>query len=398
MKRWIRRIAWSLVVLAVLAGIVLATRPKPLPVEVAVAAQGPLRVTVDASGRTRVAERFVVSAPVSGTLERSGLRAGDVVRKGQQLARLTPIDRGPLGPRERAELDARAAAALAATSEAKAAIEAARLALDSARQDQARAERLTASGAAPLQQLEQARIAAEIRGRELEAAEAAARRAQSEARAAQAARGTVGARATGEAVTVASPVDGQVLRVLVESEGPVTAGTALLELGDLAALELVVDVPTTEAVRIRAGAQALVVGWGGSEPLPAKVKLIERGAFTKISALGVEEQRVNVVLEPDGARGAWAVLGDGFRVEARIVVWEADRALKVPLAALSRGREGWQAFVVSQGHVALHAIQIGERNGHEAQVMAGLGEGDWVVLYPGDQIADGIEVVEQRRD
>jgi HlyD family secretion protein len=387
-----------LLALGLAAAIMLALRPRPIPVDVSAAGRGPLQVTVDASGHTRVARRYVVAAPTNGHLSRITLQAGDRVESGQQLAILSAAPRAPLGPLEQTEVAARAAAASAAEAESHAAVERARLGLEQSRRDLERTERLAASGALPAQQVESARLEEQVRARELAAAEAATRRARNEVQAALAVQGKVRPGVASESLAISAPCDGTVLRVLTESEGPVAAGTPLLEVGDLGALEVVVDVPTTQAVRVSPGARVVLDGWGGRVSLTGKVRLVESGAFTKISALGVEEQRVNVVIDRAGDEQAWALLGDGYRVEARIVVWERPDALQVPIAALAREGDRWRAFVVSASRAVSRTIEIGERNGRHAEVVAGLEPGELVVLYPGDQVTSGVLVLPTQKD
>ncbi len=377
---------------AALVAVVALAIPGRVPVEVASVTRGPLVVTVDASARTRVRERRIVVAPAGGSLARIDRRPGDAVAAGDVLARIAGPASAPLDTRTRAELEARLASAAAVAAEASAGVERAAAARAHAARELARLRELFADGAATRQALDNGEFEHEARGIELRAAELARETADRNIAVARAqlvslgeAAGWPGALAAD--MLVRAPADGRVLRVLWESEGTIQAGTPLVELGDPAALEAVVEVLTSDAVGIGPGAAVLFERWGGSEPLKGRVRLIEPSGFTKVSALGVEEQRVNVVVDPDGA-AAWRALGDGYRLEARIVVWEAE-TVKVPLAALSRGAGGWTTFVVSGGRASLRVVEIGRRAVGEAQVVSGLVPGDAVALYPSARLGDG---------
>ncbi|MBM4394848.1 MAG: biotin/lipoyl-binding protein [Deltaproteobacteria bacterium] len=397
---WKKRIAWIVVALLAAGAIVLAAIPKPVPVEVARAARGPLRVTADASGRTRVVERFAVSAPVSGQLARVTLRAGDRVEAGQAIASIAPIASPLIDARTRDQFTAELAAARAAEAEAAAAAARARVGVDQARRDLARAEALSATGAIAASGLEDARFAAAAREAEVRAAEAAVGAARRRADVARAMLGQGGVAPAGAGVVeVAAPARGSLLRVFRESAGPVAAGEPLFEVGEPSRLEVVVDMLTSEAVAVRPGARADLVRWGGAGVAAGKVARVEPSAVTKISALGVEEQRVNVVIVPDDAPAEWAAVGDAFRVEARVVVWESADVLKVPLAALFRQGAEWAVYAAETagaadrgGTARLKAVRIGRRGADEAEVVSGLAAGDAVVVYPGDRVADGVKV------
>ncbi len=374
--------------------------PERLPVEVAPVTRGPLVVTVDASGRTRVRQRRVVAAPAGGHLERIDRRPGDAVAAGDVLARLGAPAAAPLDPRTRAELEARLESAAAVSRETAAGVERAAMARAHAERELARLRPLFAAGGVSRQTLDGAEFEHEARRADLRAAELAretAARNVSVARAQLERFDETAARpgAFAADVLVRAPADGRVLRVLFESEGPVQAGTPLIEIGDLAALEAVVEVLTSDAVAIGPGAAVLFERWGGTEPLKGRVRLVEPSGFTKVSALGVEEQRVAVVVEPEGAADAWAKLGDGYRLEARIVVWEAE-TLKAPLAALVRDADGWSAFAVSGGRARVRRVEVGRRAVGEAQVTGGLAAGDVVVLYPSAHVRDGARVAVAR--
>ncbi len=383
---------------AAIAGLLfLVFRPSPVHVETGTVARGRLLVTVDEEGETRVRDRFVVAAPIAGRVARLVLEAGDAVRQGEVIARMHPL---PLDPRSRAEAEARLEAAQAAVREADARVAQAQAAHEQAARSAARSRQLGRSGTIADEELEQAVLLETARAREREAAQFAARAAAYNLEAARAAllapggggsQALVAACESGEpgCVELRSPVDGQVLRVPEKSERVVTAGTPLLELGDPAALEVVVDVLSTDAVKVRPGAAMLIEEWGGAQPLQATVRRVEPAGFTKLSALGVEEQRVNIVGDFAGTHDG---LGDAYRIEARIVVDEAADALLVPSSALFRRGGQWHVFTVAGERAALRAVEIGRSNPRHAEVLSGLAEGDTVILHPSDQVADGVRI------
>lgn len=388
-SRTLRRMLPWAIAAAVLGALAAGLRPAPVEVEVATVARGPLRVTEDGTGRTRVRDRYQVAAPVGGHLERIGLREGDAVRAGDVVARLAAARPAPLDARTRAELAARLEAARAAQGEADASASRARVAADQAGRDLARARELSAGGSMSAADVEGAELARRAREAEAAMSVAAVRRAAGEAEAARAALAGAEAR-SGERVALRAPATGRVLRVLHESEGPVAAGTPILELGDPGLLEAEIDLLTAQAVRIRPGARVELVGWGGGGALPGRVRSIDPAAFTKVSALGVEEQRVHVVVVPDGP--GWERLGDGWAVEGRITVSDRADALRVPAAALFRHGERWATFVVEAGRARLAPVDVAESTGVEAAVAAGLAEGARVVVHPSDKVRDGVRV------
>jgi HlyD family secretion protein len=388
--RWLtrRRLAWGAAIVVVAALIGIWMRPTPLVVETAVVARGALETTVDAEGVTRVRDRYLVAAPVSGRVERIPVREGDAVEAGAVLARISPL---PLDPQATALAQARLSAALAGADEAGARLAQAREALQQAERTTARFREVATAGGMSVDAVERAELQLASAAREHQAAQARSRAAAAEVDAARAALLDVNpGRATGRAVAVVrSPAAGQVLRVHEPSERVVQAGSPLIEVGDAAGIEVVVDVLSTDAVRIPAGATMRLVEWGGEGTLTARVRLVEPSGFTKVSALGVEEQRVNVVadlLDPP------ASLGDAYRVEARIVTWQNPDVLKVPNSALFRSGEEWRVFVVENGRAQLRPVAVGRRGAAEAEVVGGLGTGDTVVLFPSDRLQDGVRV------
>jgi HlyD family secretion protein len=364
------------------------SRPQVVPVEGAVADRGSLRVTVEGTGKTRVRDRFEVAAPASGQLERIALRAGDPVARGQVVARIVGPSPTPLDPRARREIEARLAAARAAEVRAQSGLEQAAVAVEQAARDLERAQALGKASVISESDLEGARTRARARHEDVHMAEATLRQAAAEVAAAKAALGLEGSR--GQPVEVRSPAAGTVLRVVRESGGPVPAGAPLLEVGDTRRLEVVADLPSADAVRVSPGGPANVSGWGGGRGLAASVRRVEPSGFTKVSPLGVEEQRVNVILDPTGE--GWEALGDAYAVDVSISVQEIPDAVRVPASALFRSGDRWALFAIEGGRARLRPVEVAARSGTSAAVTRGIGPGDRVVLYPGDRIADGVRV------
>ena len=392
-----RRLPLFGALLVALGLIWLVFRPAPVRVELGRVERGGLVVTVDEEGETRVRDRFVIAAPIAGRVARLTLEAGDAVQVGSVVARMHPL---PLDPRTQAEASARLDAAEAAVRGAEARVETARAAQEQAARNAARARELGRSGTIGKQEWEVAELDATTRAKELEAADFAARAALYNLEAARAAlmapggdgsQALVAACESGEpgCIELRSPVAGRVLRVPEKSERVVSPGAPLLELGDPQALEIVVDLLSTDAVKVRPGAAMLIEEWGGAEPLRARVRRVEPSGYTKLSALGVEEQRVNVIGDFDGAVDG---LGDGYRVEARIVVAEVDDALLVPSSALFRRQDAWYVFAAAGGRAVMRPVTVGRATAQVSEVLDGLAAGDAVVLHPSDQVADGVRI------
>ncbi|MFG0296792.1 MAG: efflux RND transporter periplasmic adaptor subunit [Maioricimonas sp. JB045] len=380
-----------------LALIVWAYLPKPIPVDAVAVARGPMTVTVNEDGKTRIKERFIVSTPLSGRVRRIELDPGDPVKANETLlATVLPSDPDLLNPRALAEAQARVNAAQSAVKRAEASLKAAEAEMENAEGHHERVRRLHERDAATDDQLEEATLemrtareqhrsaefAVEIARFEFEQAEAALLRTSPDSI----------SDASDWAFEIISPIDGVVLRVLQESSAVLSPGTPLLELGDPRNLELEVDVLSTDAVKIQPGDTVLVKHWGGERALEGTVRLVEPSAFTKISALGVEEQRVYVIADLDASEAEAARLGDGFRFEAEIVVWESDDVLQVPASALFRIGSEWSVFVIEEGRAQLRKVELGHRNPSTAEVLGGLSEGEQVIIYPSDRVVDGVEV------
>ena len=384
-----RTIAW------VAGGIVVAgaigwlmARPEAVPVEVQAADKGALRVTVEGIAKTRVRDRFEIAAPAAGHLERISLRPGDPVARGQVVARIVGPAPAPLDPRARRELEARLAAARAAEARAAASLDQARAASEQAARDLERSLTLGKALVIPEADVEAARTRERASHEGVHMAEAALGQASAEVAAVTAALGREGSR--GRPVQVHSPIDGAVLRLARESSGPVPAGALLLEVGDTSRLEVVADLPSADAVRVSPGDGGTISGWGGGGSLAARVRRVEPAGFTKVSPLGVEEQRVNVILDPAGA--GWEALGDAYSVDLSITIREVPDAVRIPSSALFVHGQGWAVFAVDGNRARLRPVSVVARSGGSAALDGGVAPGDRVVLYPGDKIGDGVRV------
>jgi len=393
MSKRLRRILLVAGALAVVGLIVVAFLPKPVPVELAAVIGGPMRVTVDEEGKTRVKERYLVSAPLVGRLRRIELHAGDPVKAGKTvLASIEPADPALLDARARGETEARVRAAEASRRRAAAELAQARVVEQQAQKELARARGLAARHDIPEKALERAELDAQTAVQAVAAAESAVQIADYELEIARAALVHTH-EGGGRSLVLRSPIDGAVLRVVQESAGLVSAGTPLLEVADPSNLEIVVDLLSADAVQVKAGFKVIIENWGGEKPLRGRVRRVEPSGFTKVSALGIEEQRVNVIIDFLDPREAWASLGDGYRVETRTIIWEKDHALKAPASAVFPQGEGWAVFVASGGRAVLRPVQIGRRNGLEAEVLDGLVANEMVIVHPSDKVAEGVAVV-----
>ena len=365
-------------------------REAPLEVDIGTVRRGALQVTVDAEGKTRVRDRYMVTAPVTGRLERIDIPEGTSVRAGDVVARIAPV---PLDAQAVRQATARVAAAQSLRSDAETRVRQARATLEQERRAAGRVDRLVRAGALAERDLEDAQLTVRLREEDLAAAEARSRAAVADVDQARAALVALGDGQPNTRVLVRAPADGCVLRVPERSERVVVVGTPILEVGDATVLELVVDVLSADASRIRPGALAVIDSWGDGESLTGRVRRVEPAAFTRVSALGVDEQRVNVVIDlprlPPG-------LSDGYRVEARISVWEGRDETIVPISALFRQEQDWAVFLVRGGRAEVTRVRIGEQNATGAQVLDGLRVGDEVVLFPSDQITSGRRVTRAR--
>lgn len=393
MGRYFRQALVAAALLLVLIGAIFAFRSKPLLVDTEQTIRARFETFVEEDGRTRVRDRYSVSAPVGGRVLRLSVRAGDTVARGERLAEILAAPSALLSPRARREAEERIGAAEAMLQQASILVERAAAHQAQAEADLARMRALHARGAAPLQQLERTELAERIAARDMLAAERRRHAAEHELDQARALMITNHGLENGpERREVRAPVAGRVLRVLQESEAVVASGAPLLELGDPADLEVVVDVLTPEAVSIAPGSYATIGRWGGTAPLQGRVRMVEPGAFTRVSALGVEEQRVWVVIDLVGPREAWSALGDGFRVDVRITIEAIDDALIVPVSALFRRGTGWAVFIVKDGIARERQVEVARRSARSAMVSSGLTAGEAVVLFPPSRLIDGSRV------
>jgi HlyD family secretion protein len=373
--------------------------PKPLPVESGAVTHGPLTVSVYEEGKTRIRHRYSISPSVGGRLQRIELRPGDRIEAGKTvLATVLAEPASLLDPRSGSEAEAHVKAAEAALSQRQADLERAQAANDMAAREMARAIPLRKSGAISTKQWDQAETDAAMRGRELRSAEFGLQVAKFELQQAQAAlfQAQRGPQDSGEPYTVLAPITGYVLNVSEESSRVIPPGTPVMEVGDTNDLEAEIELLSTDAAAVRKGAEATIERWGGPKPLLATVSMIEPAAFTKVSALGVEEQRVKVRVQFNHPEDAQP-LGDRYRVEARIVVWTSPDVLQVPTGALFRRGGDWMCFLIEHGRARLRKVEIGNNNGLQAEVLGGLSAGEQVIIHPPDVVTPDASVTVRDR-
>lgn len=437
-RRWLKKSLYVLGGMGLVGLGVWVFRPTPIAVDLASLEQGPMEVTIAEEGKTRVRDRYVIAAPVDGRLQRIDLDEGDWVEAGQIVARLDPlpldsqvrslqaqiremqaerrgVDTQRPKPEALAEAEARIEAAIATQREAEAQVAEARAALEQARRDRQRAESLYTDGAIARQEMEVAQLEETTRTRTLEAAQRSSDRAQADVTEARETLQRLQAEQQdpdyllnvydarirsleaelasladdARRTDIRAPQAGRVLRLEQESDRFVPAGTPLLELGDAEQLEMVVDVLSSDAVQIDPGDPVRIEDWGGDTPLRGQVRTVEPSAFTDVSALGVEEQRVNIVVDLNQIPPS---LGDGFRTEAQVIIWEAPDVLTLPIGALFRCDPDWCVFVVEQQKARRRPIEIGHRNPSMVEVTDGLTPGEVVILHPSELIQDGMRV------
>jgi HlyD family secretion protein len=386
-----RRVLLAAGLVAVLLAV--ALWPQAVAVEVGAIVRGPMVVTIDEEGETRVHHRFVVSAPVAGRVERIELEPGDAVERDKTVvARIRAEASQLLDARTRVEAAAAVETARGALGRARAEVQRARAALDLASSELKREQELFRAGLTTKQALEMRQNATVTAEESVNAAEYAEAAAASDLERARARLLPTNLETTGRVLPVLAPVDGVVLRRFRESESVVPAGERLVEIGDPSHVEVVADLLSTDAVKVKPGMRVAVEQWGGDQPMSARVERIEPAGFTKVSALGVEEQRVNVIMDFDDDRAAWELMGDAFRVEVRIALASLENALKVPTSALFRVGEQWAVYVVEGGRARRVSLELGQRTNLEAEIRAGLTEGQQVVLHPPDTLTDGARV------
>lgn len=379
---------------ALIAAFAIALRPSPLTVDLATVERGPLRVTLEEEGETRVRERFVVSAPFAARVLRIELEPGEPVRAGETvLATLRPGAPSLLDARSRASLEARVGSAEAALGRARAERERSRAELRFAESDLKRQKSLGNQGIVSRETVESAELGVDTRRATLAAADAEIQAAQHELEAARAALLEAGDSGAASGIyELRSPVNGVVLRRLRESEAVVAVGEPLVEVGEPRDLEIVADLLSTDAAQLRPGHRVEIEQWGGGEVLKGRVRRIEPSGFTKVSALGVEEQRVWVVMDLIDPPERRLSLGDGFRVEVRVVLQDLKEVPQIPTSALFRDQEGWKVFAVDNGKAVRRAVEVGHQNGLAAEIRSGLKGGDQVILHPSADIKEGVDV------
>jgi HlyD family secretion protein len=394
MRITVGRAVVVLSVMAALAGIAWSVMPRPIPVETAAVTKGRFVATVDEDGKTRVRERYVVAAPLAGRLARIRLKAGDRISADEMIATIMPSPPPFLDPRSRREAEERLGAVEAARERTTATVERARVQADQAKVDLARVRTLVERGASTAQALERAELAMRVADRDLRAAEFQDHATEHELKQAQAllARYHDGADAPPEQWVITAPVPGVVLKVVQESETVLQSGTPLLEIGDPRDLEIVADVLSTDAVEIVSGADVTIEHWGGQGVLSGRVRRVEPAAFTKVSTLGVEEQRVNVLIDVLSPQDQWTGLGDGYQVDTRITVFTQDGATIIPAGALFRRGNTWNVYVVSDGRAQSRAVELLRGSGRIAAIKTGLAQGERVVVYPSDQVTSGVRI------
>jgi HlyD family secretion protein len=394
--KWLRRGLPLLAIAGIVAGFAWLLWPQPVLVDVAKVWRGHMETTVDEEGVSRIRDVYVVSAPVSGRVERNPREVGDRVIAGKTaVAAVRPADPTMLDVRTRIEFERAVEAAKAAVDLATAELRRAAAGLSFAQATLRRSTTLSRQRIVSMSALEKAQLDAEVATEQVETAKAALDARKHDLEMAQAR--LIGPNATGSldtnkecCITLTSPVNGVVLKIAQKSEQIVAAGAPLVEIGNPLDTEIMVELLSTDAVKVKRGARARITGWGGAEELNARVSRIDPAAFTKISALGIEEQRVRAILDIADPPARWTGLGHEFRVFVHIVIWESDTALQVPLSALIRSGEGWAVFRIMGGIARLSPIEVGEMNARAAHVVSGLSEGELVVLHPSDRIEDGV--------
>jgi HlyD family secretion protein len=381
-----------LLLLLVASGLYWLLMPQPVLIETAEVVATTFQDMIEEDGRTRVRDRYLVSAPLSGRMQRVALEPGDAVQDGQTLAIITPPVSPLLDPRVRLELEAQVGAAEATVEETESLHEQAKVLLAQASSDLERTKQLAKRNVAAAAQLERDEFLFRSAERQARAAERRWHAATHVLEQARAALKSAGNSEPGENFPVLSPISGRILRVIQESESFVSQAAPLVELGDPGDLEIAVDVLTTDAARIRDGDKVIIARWGGPTDLLGAVRRVEPSGFTKVSALGVEEQRVWVVIDITSPREMWTSLGDGYRVEVKIVVDEADQSIVAPVGALFRRGDFWNVFVVEEGRVHLRQIQVARLSPRAASIAQGVRPGEIVVVYPPAALVDGSKV------
>jgi HlyD family secretion protein len=391
-RRWI--VVFTIGVIVLLA-IFYGFLPKPVPVDSVKVKRGPMRVTIEEEGETRVKERFIISAPVAGFMRRVELEVGNPVKRGQIIAELEPLRSDALDPRSRAEAEASVSAAESSLRAAEEQARAAAADAEYARRKLERVAKLFLAGVISKDQFDQADAEAKRLEANLLSSEAAVKVARSELERARSKLHYSGAEAVpnpDRIIAIRTPVKGRVLKIHRKSEGVMNSGEAIIDVGDPINIEVKIEVLSADAVSIKAGTPVLFERWGGDSGLSGRVRVVEPAGFTKVSSLGVEEQRVLVIADILSSTESRDRLGDGYRVEARFIIWEGEGVLQIPSSALFRKGKNWAVFVVKNNRAHQREVEIGHRTGLTAEVVSGLIEGEDVIAYPDDSIQEGTRV------
>lgn len=391
-NRWIFII---IVLVAVIGAVIYGFLPKSFSVEIVKVTRGTMMVTVEEEGKTRVKDRYVISSPVSAFMKRINLDVGDIVKKGQVIAELEPVRSAALDPRSRAEAEAVVSSKEASLKAAEENARAVSAQAEYAKSNLQRMIKLYEAGYTSKDSLEQAESEANRADANLLAAQAAVKAARFELERSRAALGYTPADVAknyGKPVLVRSPAEGRILKKYRESESTVNAGDPLVDIGDTSNLEVKTEVLSSDAVKIQRGTPVLFERWGDETALSGKVKIVEPAGFTKISSLGVEEQRVLVIADIISPPESWQRLGDGYRVDARFIIWEGKDILQMPASALFRKGDGWAVFVVRNNKAYLTDVKVGHHNGLVAEIISGLKEGDMVIAHPDETVKDGVRI------
>ena len=369
--------------LVVVAILLFVMKPSPLQVDAESIRKGELTVTLDGEGMTRVRDSFTVASPVNGRVERITLEEGDFVQKNSVVARVTPP---PLNTREFEEAEARSRSAEAVLEAARASERQVQVDLDQAARKYNRYKNLYGKGAVAAETFEEVKTAWQVLQKQHQAALLNVESARYDF---EAALSVIGQSGSGNTVNVFAPDSGKVLRVFEKSERVVSAGTPLVEMGNPEDIELVIDVLSSDAVKVEPDMRVQVEEWGGGTVLSGVVRTVEPAAFTKISALGIEEKRVNIIVDLEEPESR---LGDNYRIQAKIILWQGEGVLQVPVSSIFRGDQGWNVFVIRNGKAVRQPITIGKRGTYYAEVLDGLEEGDVVVIHPTNDLEDNMRV------
>lgn len=392
MRKYLGLTASIIIILAIIG---IGLIPRPTLVDIVLAKRGPLQVTIEEEGKTRVIDHYVLSAPVDGFARRINLEIGDAVEKDQQIVSLEPLRSNVLDPRSRAEAEARVSAAKAALNAANQNARAAEADAQFAEDEKKRFQRLYESGTIPYDKYQQSITDAQRTKAKLESTKFAVQVAQFEKTAAEAALRYSAAQASGEdpeTVSIKAPVSGKVLKIHHKSEGVVNKGDPLIDIGDPHSLEVEVEVLSRDAVRIKPGTKVEFTRWGGNATLEGSVRTVEPVGFTKISALGVEEQRVHVIVDITSPKNEWKDLGDGYRVETSFILWEGKNILQVPSSALFHHGDGWALYTANNNIAELRIVKTGQRSGITTQILSGISESEKIINHPGDNLEPGVRI------